>query len=109
MSEREQMLRRAILATSVVYVTAPHGSGQRAIMIERLRLLLSQRAGQNARDDLTGMDDMGGVVVAASRVCGMFGQQAAALGDPEFYLRTAVQQYFAAQSNLHASKLGVAA
>lgn len=109
MTERDQLLRRAILATSVAYVAAHHGSGARAILIERLRHLLSLRAQQNARDDLTGSDDMGAVVVAAARVAGLFGAEAASLGDPEFYLRTAVQQYFAGQSQALAVKIGVAA
>lgn len=109
MTEREQLLRRAILAASVGYVVAHHGSATRAILRERLRLLLSLRAQQNDRDDLTAPDDLGAVIVAASRVCGMFGAQAATLGDPEFYLRTSVERYFAGQSNQLAAKLGVAA
>jgi hypothetical protein len=109
MTERQQLLRRAILATSVAYVVAHHGSGARTIARERLGLLLSLRARENDRDDLTAPDDLGAVIVAASRVCGMFGAQAATLGDPEFYLRTAVERYFAGQSNQLATKLGVAA
>lgn len=109
MTERDQHLRRAILATSVAYVVAPHGCGSRAIMLDRLRQLLSAHGQQNARADLTGSDDIGAVIVAASRVCGMFGAKAASLGDPEFYLRTSVERYFAGQSNQLATKLGVAA
>jgi hypothetical protein len=109
MTEREQTMRRAILATSVAYVVAQHGTGPRAILLERLRLLLSLHAQDNDRADLTAPDDLGAVILAASRVCGMFGKQAATLGDPEFYLRTSVERYFAGQSNQLATKLGVAA
>ena len=109
MSEREQMLRRAILATSAALVVAQHGSGARVILRERLGLLLSLRAQETARDDLAAADDMGAVINAAARVAGMLGPQAVALGDPEFYLRTAVERYFAGQSQVHAVKLGVAA
>jgi len=48
------------------------------------------------------------VIHAAARVAGALGPQAATLGDPEFYLRTAVQRYFAGQSQALGIKLGVA-
>jgi hypothetical protein len=108
MIEREQVLRRAILATSVALVVSHHGSGARSILRERLAHLMSLRSQQSAQDDLAASDDMGAVIHAAARVAGALGPQTATLGDPEFYLRTAVQRYFAGQSQALGIKLGVA-
>lgn len=106
MTDRQLQIQRAILASATAYVTAPHGSGARAILFNRMHQLLSLRAQEGDRDNLSAGDDLGGVVVAAARVCGMLGPSAPGLGDPEFYLRTALNRYFAGQSQRLAEALG---
>lgn len=106
MSDRGASIDRAILATATAYVLAPHGTGARAILSERLLQLCSLRAQQNRFDDLAQPTDLGAVITGAARTCGMMGSAAAA-GDPEFYLRTALQRYFAGQSQRLAEILGL--
>ncbi len=106
MSDRGVSLDRAILATATAYVLSAHGSGARTILLERLVHLHSLRAQQNARDDLAQTTDLGAVITASARTCGQMGN-AASLGDPEFYLRTALHRYFAGQSQRLAENLGL--
>jgi hypothetical protein len=109
MTDRRPQLRRAILSTSVAFVALHHGTRAKAILFERLRQLLHVHAQEAAPADLTESDDLGPVIAAASRLCGLCGERAATLGDPEFYLRTTIGGYFAKQSERLAANLGVAA
>lgn len=106
MSDRGASIDRAILATATAYVLSAHGAGARAILRERLVELCSRRAQQNARDDMAQPSELGAVITAAARTCGMMGS-AATLGDPEFYLSAALQRYFAGQSQRLAETLGM--
>ena len=81
-------LRRALIATAVAYVTAPHGAGAREILRGRLEQL-----SRRWRDYASGQD-AAAVAMAAARMTGVIGKPVG-LGDPEHELRTAVNRYFA--------------
>jgi hypothetical protein len=106
MTDRVQMIEKAILATAAAYFASHHGTGARAICRERLVQLLSLHAQLDALPNLAAPTDIGGVITAATRVSGQLNKPEV-LGYPEFALRTALQRYFAGQSQALAARLGL--
>lgn len=100
MTDRDRLIRRGILATAVALVVTHYGSQSvRSLLVERLKQLCSLI-------DAYEPDDMGRVVMCASRVAGVL-PPLSALGDAEHELRVALQVYFAGQSNAIAIQLGL--
>lgn len=103
MSDRAQTIQRAILATATAFVMSHHGSPARAMCRDRMHELMGLQSQLGTKPDLAADSDLGHVVTAVARMAG--GRMPPDLVDPEFYLRTALQRYFAGQSQKLATDL----